>query len=370
MRSSRVEHARRSRFARAAARPRSGELRRARPAARRARRGDGVTGRGEAGAAGALRRRPGRARSRAALDALRRRCSRERAPDAPGRPLLDACRAERRPARRRWPRSTWRCGTARAAAPGAPVAALLTDEPLARVAVNATIGAAGPRGRRGARPRAARGGLRLREAQGRRRRRRGPRRRRARRASGPRSRCGWTPTAPGRRRGGRAHRARSPAGLELVEEPVHGVEELRAVRERVAVADRDGRDRAPSRARAAAGADAVCLKISRCGGIAGAAAEARSRARRAPRSTSPRPSTARSGSRRPSTPRRRCASDRCSPAAWRRSAHFDATPEPVPRSGSRGDGPLPGAPPAGPRPRRRVSERRASRPVTRGPAGR
>ena len=43
---------------------------------------------------------------------------------------------------------------------------------------------------------------------------------------------------------------------------------MRAVRERVAGAGRDRRDRRPSAARSAAGvADAVCLKISRCGGI-------------------------------------------------------------------------------------------------------
>ena len=42
--------------------------------------------------------------------------------------------------------------------------------------------------------------------------------------------------------------ALAPAGLELVEEPVHGLVELRAVRDRVAGADRDGRDRRRRRA--------------------------------------------------------------------------------------------------------------------------
>ena len=37
-------------------------------------------------------------------------------------------------------------------------------------------------------------------------------------------------------------RALAPVGLELCEEPVHGVEALRAVAARVAGADRDGRD--------------------------------------------------------------------------------------------------------------------------------
>lgn len=63
--------------------------------------------------------------------------------------------------------------------------------------------------------------------------------------------------------------ALEPAGLELVEEPVHGIEALRAVRGRVAAriaidetADEPG-------ALEAGAADAVCLKISRCGGISG-----------------------------------------------------------------------------------------------------
>ena len=46
--------------------------------------------------------------------------------------------------------------------------------------------------------------------------------------------------------------ALAPAGLELVEEPVHGIDALREVRERVPVRDRDGRDRRPTRARSPA----------------------------------------------------------------------------------------------------------------------
>ena len=62
--------------------------------------------------------------------------------------------------------------------------------------------------------------------------------------------------------------ALAPAGLELVEEPAHGLRAVRAVRERVAVRDRDRRDRRRAAARSRpAVADAVCLKISRCGGI-------------------------------------------------------------------------------------------------------
>jgi L-Ala-D/L-Glu epimerase len=61
--------------------------------------------------------------------------------------------------------------------------------------------------------------------------------------------------------------ALAPAGLELVEEPVHGLQEMRAVRERVAV--RVAIDETASERGALGGgiADAVCLKLSRCGGI-------------------------------------------------------------------------------------------------------
>lgn len=63
-------------------------------------------------------------------------------------------------------------------------------------------------------------------------------------------------------------------GLELVEEPVHGIEELRAVRERVAV--RIAMDETTSQpgAIASQAADAVCLKLTRCGGISGLLAAA------------------------------------------------------------------------------------------------
>ena len=64
-------------------------------------------------------------------------------------------------------------------------------------------------------------------------------------------------------------RALAPAGLELAEEPVHGVEALRAVRAgspvRVAM-DETGAE--PGAAGSGA-VDAVCLKIARCGGISG-----------------------------------------------------------------------------------------------------
>jgi L-alanine-DL-glutamate epimerase-like enolase superfamily enzyme len=61
--------------------------------------------------------------------------------------------------------------------------------------------------------------------------------------------------------------ALAPAGLELVEEPVHGLANVRAVRERVAVRVAIDETAAEHGALGAGVADAVCLKISRCGGI-------------------------------------------------------------------------------------------------------
>ena len=72
----------------------------------------------------------------------------------------------------------------------------------------------------------------------------------------------------------RAIEALAPAGLELVEEPVHGVEALRAVRDRVAVrVAMDETARLPGSLTAKV-ADAVCLKVSRCGGISSLLAQA------------------------------------------------------------------------------------------------
>jgi L-Ala-D/L-Glu epimerase len=70
-------------------------------------------------------------------------------------------------------------------------------------------------------------------------------------------------------------RALAPAGIELCEEPVHGIAAMRAVRARspVPVAmDETARERG---APASGAADAVCLKIARCGGISGLLRDAR-----------------------------------------------------------------------------------------------
>jgi L-alanine-DL-glutamate epimerase-like enolase superfamily enzyme len=65
-----------------------------------------------------------------------------------------------------------------------------------------------------------------------------------------------------------------PVGLELVEEPTHGLQSVRAVREQVAVRVAIDETAEDHGALGAGIADAVCLKISRCGGISGLIAAA------------------------------------------------------------------------------------------------
>jgi L-alanine-DL-glutamate epimerase-like enolase superfamily enzyme len=64
-------------------------------------------------------------------------------------------------------------------------------------------------------------------------------------------------------------RALAPIGLELCEEPVHGLEALREVRAGSPVPIALDESAAEEGAAGAGAADAVCLKISRCGGIGG-----------------------------------------------------------------------------------------------------
>jgi L-alanine-DL-glutamate epimerase-like enolase superfamily enzyme len=68
--------------------------------------------------------------------------------------------------------------------------------------------------------------------------------------------------------------ALAPAGLELVEEPVRGIAAIRAVRERVPVRIAIDETAAEPGALGAGVADAVCLKLSRCGGVSGLLAAA------------------------------------------------------------------------------------------------
>ena len=72
----------------------------------------------------------------------------------------------------------------------------------------------------------------------------------------------------------RAMETLAPAGLELVEEPTHGLAAVRQVRERVSTPIAIDETAAAPGALEAGVADAVCLKISRCGGISGLIAAA------------------------------------------------------------------------------------------------
>jgi L-alanine-DL-glutamate epimerase-like enolase superfamily enzyme len=63
--------------------------------------------------------------------------------------------------------------------------------------------------------------------------------------------------------------ALAPAGIELAEEPVHGVEPLRSVRAEVDVPLAMDETAAQAGAAGSGATDAVCLKIARCGGISG-----------------------------------------------------------------------------------------------------
>lgn len=157
---------------------------------------------------------------------------------------------------------------------GLPVAALLTDDPLERVPVNATIGAADRAGAARAASEAREAGygcIKLKVGLG----DDAGRVAAVRAAAGPGmllrldANGAWdveqAVTAIG---------ALSPAGLELVEEPVHGIQGIRAVRERVAVRVAMDETAEDFGALIAGGADAVCLKVSRCGGISGLLAQA------------------------------------------------------------------------------------------------
>jgi L-alanine-DL-glutamate epimerase-like enolase superfamily enzyme len=72
----------------------------------------------------------------------------------------------------------------------------------------------------------------------------------------------------------RSIEALAPVGLEFVEEPVHGVEALRQVRERTAVRIAMDETAAAPGALAGGAADLVCLKIARAGGISALLAQA------------------------------------------------------------------------------------------------
>jgi L-alanine-DL-glutamate epimerase-like enolase superfamily enzyme len=70
-------------------------------------------------------------------------------------------------------------------------------------------------------------------------------------------------------------RTLAPVGIELCEEPVHGLEAMKATRVRSPVPVAMDETAAEKGAAGSGAADAVCLKISRCGGISGLLRDAR-----------------------------------------------------------------------------------------------
>jgi L-alanine-DL-glutamate epimerase-like enolase superfamily enzyme len=195
---------------------------------------------------------------------------------APGNLMLDACRraADLPQALAAVDMALWDRAGRRS---GRPVAALLTDRPADEVPVNATIGATEPGDAAVAVRRAVEAGFRCvkvkvgvggidadvdRVV--------------AVRAAGGRDLAirldangAWTVSEAIA-----AIERLSAVGLELVEEPVHGIAALREVRE--AVATRVAMDETAGEIGAigAGAADAVCLKVSRAGGISGLLAQA------------------------------------------------------------------------------------------------
>ncbi len=157
---------------------------------------------------------------------------------------------------------------------GKPVAALLSDDPVAEVPVNATLSALDRAGVAEQAARAVEEGfacLKVKVGVG----DDVARVAAARAAAGPAAALrldangAWSVEEAVR-----AIDALAPAGLELVEEPAHGLQAVREVRERVAVRVAIDETAAEAGALGAGVADAVCLKISRCGGIAGLLAAA------------------------------------------------------------------------------------------------
>jgi L-Ala-D/L-Glu epimerase len=157
---------------------------------------------------------------------------------------------------------------------GRPVAALLTDRPAAKVPVNATLSALDRAGVAEQAAAAVRDGfecLKVKVGVG----DDAGRVAAARAAAGPEAALrldangAWSVD-----QAVSAIEALAPAGLELVEEPAHGLQAVREVRERVAVRVSIDETAAEPGALGAGVADAVCLKISRCGGISGLLAAA------------------------------------------------------------------------------------------------
>ena len=190
-----------------------------------------------------------------------------------GPQLLDACReiADLPQALAAVDLALWDAAGRRA---GKPLCELLTDDPLEHVPVNATIGATDRAGAAEAAARAVEAGfecVKVKVGLG----------DDAGRVAAVRSAVGdqvairldangaWTVDEAVAQIDVLAR-----AGLELVEEPVSGIAELRAVRERVPVRVAMDETAGEHGAIASGAADAVCLKISRAGGISALLAQA------------------------------------------------------------------------------------------------
>jgi len=226
---------------------------------------DGIPGRGEAAPLEAYDG-VSPARARAALDAYRPVL--EGGDALGGGELLDACRAadDLPQALAAVDMALWDRAGRRA---GRPVAELLTEPVLEEVLVNATIGAHDRAGAAAGAAAARRAGFRcvkLKVGVG----------DDAGRVAAVRAALGPQPELRLDANGAwdvdeavAAIEALAPAGLELVEEPVHGLGALAEVRARVAVRIAMDESAAEPGALASAAADAVCLKLARCGGISG-----------------------------------------------------------------------------------------------------
>ncbi|HXQ01096.1 MAG TPA: enolase C-terminal domain-like protein [Solirubrobacteraceae bacterium] len=231
---------------------------------------DGVTGYGEAAP---LQPYDGISIARVERALERYRPILERSTGTNGAETVDACRrAEDLPEAfaaidlALWDRAGRRAGR--------PVAALLTDTPAPSVAVNATLSALDRVGAAEQAARAVEQGfdcLKVKVGSG----DDAGRIAAVRAAAGPHAALrvdangAWSVE-----QAVRAIDVLSPAGLELVEEPVHGLARVREVRERVAIRVAIDETAAEHGALTAGVADAVCLKIARCGGISGLLAAA------------------------------------------------------------------------------------------------
>ena len=157
---------------------------------------------------------------------------------------------------------------------GRPLAALLTDEPADAVQVNATIAALDRQGASEQAQAAVQAGyecVKLKVGSG----------DDAGRVAAVRAAIGPEPALRLDANGAwsvpeaiSAIEALAPAGLELVEEPTHGLHAIREVREHVSTRIAIDETAAEPGALGAGVADAVCLKIARCGGISGLLAAA------------------------------------------------------------------------------------------------